>query len=108
MSNTWASVEAFQQPAEKNPKTVDELRGAPPPPPVLGICVSRDLPVVQEGSCRINWTQPHRGVGNVGMFRAFCRPLRGLIRVGDKSPGSRPGLTSVAPPALRGPFAPLA
>jgi len=49
-----------------------------------------------------------RGVGNVGMFRAFCRPLRGLIRVGDISSGSRLGLTSVAPPALRGPFAPLA
>jgi len=28
--------------------TVDELRGAPPPPPVLGVCVAPDLPVVQE------------------------------------------------------------
>jgi hypothetical protein len=28
--------------------TVDELRGAPPPPPVLGVCVARDFPIVQE------------------------------------------------------------
>jgi hypothetical protein len=28
--------------------TVNELRGAPPPPPVLGACVAPDLPVVQE------------------------------------------------------------
>ena len=28
--------------------TVDELRGAPPPPPLLGVCVAPDLPVVQE------------------------------------------------------------
>jgi len=28
--------------------TVDELRGAPPPPPVLGACVERDFLVVQE------------------------------------------------------------
>ncbi len=28
--------------------TVDELRGAPPPPLVLGVCVAPDLPVVQE------------------------------------------------------------
>jgi len=28
--------------------TVDELRSAPPPSPVLGVCVARDFPVVQE------------------------------------------------------------
>jgi 4-amino-4-deoxy-L-arabinose transferase-like glycosyltransferase len=28
--------------------TVDELRGAPPPPPVIGVCVARDFPIVQE------------------------------------------------------------
>jgi 4-amino-4-deoxy-L-arabinose transferase-like glycosyltransferase len=28
--------------------TVDELRRAPPPPPVLGVCFARDFPVVQE------------------------------------------------------------
>jgi 4-amino-4-deoxy-L-arabinose transferase-like glycosyltransferase len=28
--------------------TTDELRGAPPPPPVLGVCVARDFPVVQK------------------------------------------------------------
>ncbi len=28
--------------------TVDELRAAPPPLPVLGVCVARDFPVVQE------------------------------------------------------------
>ena len=28
--------------------TVDELRGAPPSPPLLGVCVAPDLPVVQE------------------------------------------------------------
>jgi Dolichyl-phosphate-mannose-protein mannosyltransferase len=27
--------------------TVDELRGAPPPPPILGVCVARDFPLVQ-------------------------------------------------------------
>jgi 4-amino-4-deoxy-L-arabinose transferase-like glycosyltransferase len=28
--------------------TVDELRGAPPLPPVLGICVAEDFPIIQE------------------------------------------------------------
>ena len=28
--------------------TVDELRGAPPPPPVIGVSVARDFPVVQQ------------------------------------------------------------
>ena len=28
--------------------TVDELRRAPPPPPVLAVCVARDFPVVQD------------------------------------------------------------
>ena len=27
--------------------SVDELRGAPPPPPVLGVCVAEDFPLVQ-------------------------------------------------------------
>jgi 4-amino-4-deoxy-L-arabinose transferase-like glycosyltransferase len=28
--------------------TVDEIRAAPPPPPVIGVCVARDFPLVQE------------------------------------------------------------
>ena len=28
--------------------TVDELRGGPPPPPVIGVSVARDFPVVQQ------------------------------------------------------------
>jgi len=28
--------------------TVDEIRGNPPPPPVIGVCVARDLPVIRQ------------------------------------------------------------
>jgi hypothetical protein len=39
--------------------TVDQLRHAPPPPPVLGVCVQRDFPVVQEISpnVKVEFTQ---------------------------------------------------
>jgi hypothetical protein len=39
--------------------TVDELRASPPSPPVLGVCVVRDFPAVQEayGNVQTQFTQ---------------------------------------------------
>jgi len=35
----------LRQPLERH--TVEEIRHSPPPPPLLGVCVTRDFPVIQ-------------------------------------------------------------